>query len=692
MLGALEAPIVYANHETPPSVCGDGILDPWEFCDDGNSSFWDSCFNNCTFTCVVTDPVCREWWDKWSWEWGSWDKGSWSSAVCGNGVIESWEACDDGNSIDTDYCTNSCILDCPSSWCIWSWWGFGVCGDWVLHSNEFCDDGNTLDGDWCSSLCVPECTKPRDTCALEGSVCGNSIIESWEDCDDGNTLDRDGCSSICHNECIESSDIDMSHINPIQWSGTVTFDIQVTNNSSDFITNTFGWSYPWYCNFNGNVSIATWATEVIGSCSVPVPDGYVLDILDNMSSGGSYRRSFQTGGKWVSECSSFNKFIWWSLSCTSDTDGDSVCDTVDNCPDDANTNQVDANGYKDNMWDGDACEVSYCGDGVTEDPNGELESEECDDGNNENNDGCSATCQDEVCGDGIINNNNTETCDDGANGDDTDGCTDSCTFTYCGDGTIQSPNGEWVEEACDDGANGDNTDGCTDSCTLTFCGDDIIQLPNGVWTQWLTGIGDEQCDGFYSSTWSIACTQSCTWTWCNGTGTAENWIIEFSDYLAYATDNDLRTRASGLCTATDIVSWDILTWASTTVSNIHYTKYVWALYTGGYIDSIKLYDSGSPLTVDLSSCIFDGSDVDGYRSCVQTLLNAISGNHVPGISFYYSAYNERWFFNIRFNNKHNPAWSWVGINKSDSEIIYSQTGTGTISESYNGWGWWWSFS
>lgn len=28
MLGALEAPIVYANHETPPSVCGDGILDP----------------------------------------------------------------------------------------------------------------------------------------------------------------------------------------------------------------------------------------------------------------------------------------------------------------------------------------------------------------------------------------------------------------------------------------------------------------------------------------------------------------------------------------------------------------------------------------------------------------------------------------------------------------------------------------
>ena len=63
---------------------------------------------------------------------------------------------------------------------------------------------------------MPECTKPRDTCALEGSVCGNSIIESWEDCDDGNTLDRDGCSSICHNECIESSDIDMSHINPIQ--------------------------------------------------------------------------------------------------------------------------------------------------------------------------------------------------------------------------------------------------------------------------------------------------------------------------------------------------------------------------------------------------------------------------------------------------------------------------------------------
>jgi cysteine-rich repeat protein len=59
----------------------------------------------------------------------------------------------------------------------------------------------------------------------------------------------------------------------------------------------------------------------------------------------------------------------------------------------------------------------FCGDGIID------EDEECDDGNNDNNDGCSSTCRIEECGDGIVQNG--EECDDG-NLVDGDGCDSTC--------------------------------------------------------------------------------------------------------------------------------------------------------------------------------------------------------------------------------------------------------------------------
>ena len=60
----------------------------------------------------------------------------------------------------------------------------------------------------------------------------------------------------------------------------------------------------------------------------------------------------------------------------------------------------------------------YCGDGSLD------EGEECDDGNNEDGDGCSALCIIEYCGDGIVNGF-LEECDDG-NNEDGDGCSADC--------------------------------------------------------------------------------------------------------------------------------------------------------------------------------------------------------------------------------------------------------------------------
>lgn len=110
-----------------------------------------------------------------------------------------------------------------------------------------------------------------------------------------------------------------------------------------------------------------------------------------------------------------------------------------------------------------------CGDGVVE----SVSSEACDDGNGEDGDGCSATCEIEpgyqcagegspcysVCGDGILVE--TEVCDDGVdNGSAYGQCLYDCTLgPYCGDGVID-PN-----EECDEGALNGVREACYFDCT-----------------------------------------------------------------------------------------------------------------------------------------------------------------------------------------------------------------------------------
>lgn len=63
-------------------VCGDGILDPAEQCDDGNLDNTDACVGTCT------------------------------NAVCGDGFVYATggEQCDDGNDDSSDFC-GGCMLD-----------------------------------------------------------------------------------------------------------------------------------------------------------------------------------------------------------------------------------------------------------------------------------------------------------------------------------------------------------------------------------------------------------------------------------------------------------------------------------------------------------------------------------------------------------------------------------------------------
>lgn len=99
--------------------------------------------------------------------------------------------------------------------------------------------------------------------------------------------------------------------------------------------------------------------------------------------------------------------------------------------------------------EGDGC---FCGDGFIQ----TILGEECDDGNSDSSDSCTAACKQATCGDGVVQPGLGEECDD-ANQDQTDGCIASCKLPICGDAIMQ-----WGE-SCDDG-NTFDVDECPANC------------------------------------------------------------------------------------------------------------------------------------------------------------------------------------------------------------------------------------
>lgn len=81
---------------------------------------------------------------------------------------------------------------------------------------------------------------------------------------------------------------------------------------------------------------------------------------------------------------------------------------------------------------------TYCGDGTVQTPNAQGQNELCDDGNQNDNDGCNNSCQpNPLCGNGVVDPG--ELCDDG-NTIAGDGCSPSCQDEFCGD-LYRDPNG-----------------------------------------------------------------------------------------------------------------------------------------------------------------------------------------------------------------------------------------------------------
>ncbi|MGY4884829.1 MAG: DUF4215 domain-containing protein [Nanobdellota archaeon] len=129
-----------------------------------------------------------------------------TTQVCGNGMKEGTEGCDDGNTMFGDGCSSTCTVE--SGWNCVTTTGTSqnpdtictpICGNGIKQTGEGCDDGDTSSGDGCSSTCTVESgwtcnTATPNVCTR---LCGNGVINSGEGCDDGDTSSGDGCSSTC---------------------------------------------------------------------------------------------------------------------------------------------------------------------------------------------------------------------------------------------------------------------------------------------------------------------------------------------------------------------------------------------------------------------------------------------------------------------------------------------------------------
>ena len=112
--GEAESGEAESGEEPPTALCGNGVVDAGEACDDGVN---DGAYNGCRPGCGGPGPFC------------------------GDGTInDPSEACDDGNQMDDDGCTQSCAVP--------------VCGDEVVQGEEACD-GGALGGASCESLGFP---------------------------------------------------------------------------------------------------------------------------------------------------------------------------------------------------------------------------------------------------------------------------------------------------------------------------------------------------------------------------------------------------------------------------------------------------------------------------------------------------------------------------------------------------------
>ena len=157
--------------------CGNGTLDPGEQCDDSNTNPGDGCSATCRFE------------------------------ACGNGLLDPGEQCDDNNNVNTDSCNNcqnarcgdgvvrigveecdggaNCSANCTIQ----------ICGNGIIDPGEQCDDDNLVNGDGCSGNGHPL----LNACKFE--FCGDKLKGASETCDYTDIAVSASGNGACNRDC-----------------------------------------------------------------------------------------------------------------------------------------------------------------------------------------------------------------------------------------------------------------------------------------------------------------------------------------------------------------------------------------------------------------------------------------------------------------------------------------------------------
>jgi cysteine-rich repeat protein len=178
--------------------CGDNTVQPNEQCDPPGTTFVNksSSCNNPDGTTAVGSYVVSTCSNSCMFQ-NSCQK----VAVCGNGIIEEGEKCDDGVLNDT---YGHCAGEKNTKPCQIMYKEY--CGNKFKEDNEYCDvNASNMPFVWTGNYALNKEQSCAYDCMSSGEYCGDGLLHSSEECDDGNSKSGDGCSYTCkkeNNACI----------------------------------------------------------------------------------------------------------------------------------------------------------------------------------------------------------------------------------------------------------------------------------------------------------------------------------------------------------------------------------------------------------------------------------------------------------------------------------------------------------
>jgi cysteine-rich repeat protein len=120
---------------------------------------------------------------------------------------------------------------------------WAACGDGTVDTGEACDDGNIItetDADCEYRAICPICNADCSAVlSLNGGICGDEVVdEGYEECDDGNDIVGDGCDTACLNEVdfsikVHAYDYARNIVQKIKNIGFSAVEITATNVNMD---------------------------------------------------------------------------------------------------------------------------------------------------------------------------------------------------------------------------------------------------------------------------------------------------------------------------------------------------------------------------------------------------------------------------------------------------------------------------